>query len=70
MLSDSHQKVFPITPPYLPTFRRSGKCIGEKNIKAFYWFTSLLCFQTYYLMGTFIYYIVYLAASAPTGDKF
>jgi hypothetical protein len=50
--------------------RRSGKCIGEKNIKAFYWFTSLLCFQTYYLMGSFIYFIVYLAANAPAGDKF
>lgn len=49
---------------------RSGKCIAEKNIKAFYAFTSLLCFQTYYLMAVFIYYIIYLAANTPVGPQF
>ena len=49
---------------------RSGKCIGEKNIKAFYWFTSLVCFQMYYLIGAFIYYIIFLTGSAPGGTTF
>ena len=49
---------------------RSGKCIGEKNLKAFYTFTALLCFQVYYLIGVFVYYVVYLVVGAPVGPGF
>jgi hypothetical protein len=50
---------------------RSGKCIGAKNLKAFYLFTGMLCLQIYYLMGCFLYYIIYLAdVGAPTGPNF
>ncbi|KAJ1439357.1 DHHC palmitoyltransferase-domain-containing protein [Ochromonadaceae sp. CCMP2298] len=49
----------------------SGKCIGAKNLKAFYLFTGMLCLQIYYLMGCFLYYIIYLAdVGAPTGPHF
>lgn len=48
----------------------SGKCIGKKNLRLFYTFTGLLSYQTYYLLGTFIYYIVYLCTTVPVGKGF
>lgn len=38
---------------------RSGKCIGDKNLKAFYLFTSMICFQFYYLLAALIYAFLY-----------
>eukprot|EP01032_Pedospumella_encystans_P008432 gene8432-10011_t len=48
----------------------SGKCIAEKNLRAFYAFTSLLCFQIYYLIAVVIYYIITLATEAPVAPSF
>lgn len=50
---------------------RSGKCIGEKNMKPFMCFTSLLCFQMYYLLGAFVYFVIFLVVDGvPHGDRF
>lgn len=46
-----------------------GKCIGAKNIKFFYAFLNILCFQIYYLIGCFIYWLlaIYSGVNIPTG---
>jgi succinate dehydrogenase/fumarate reductase cytochrome b subunit len=49
-------------------FIRSGKCIGEKNMPQFRWMLSLCCFQVYYLLFAFIYYLVYAISSATGGS--
>lgn len=46
-----------------------GKCIGEKNIRNFYRFLFLLQYQCYFLIGSFIYFILagYVVTYLPTG---
>jgi len=46
-----------------------GKCIGDRNIKQFYFFLNVMCFQFYYLIGTLIYYLIFKFGSSglPTG---
>lgn len=36
-----------------------GKCIGENNMTAFRFFVSLVNFQCYYLIGCFLYMVLY-----------
>ena len=51
----------------------SGKCIGKDNIHVFYVFISALCFQLYYIIGVFIYYMIYVSkavANLPVGPSF
>jgi hypothetical protein len=50
----------------------SGKCIGKKNLRGFYIFLYALCFQFYYLVGVFIYWILFAVSSnpVPTGPSF
>ena len=49
----------------------SGKCIAEKNMNAFNSFLCLLCFETYFLMGVFVYYWVacWTPLKLPTGER-
>lgn len=51
---------------------RSGKCIGEKNLKAFNLFIQMLCIQFYYLLGSLIYFLIYhfVIHSLPHGPSF
>jgi hypothetical protein len=48
----------------------SGKCIAENNMRQFNWFLGVLCFEMYFMLGTFIYYWVacYTNSDAPRGD--
>lgn len=51
----------------------SGKCIGKDNIAAFYIFISALCFQLYYIIGVFIYYMLFVTQAIkglPVGPSF
>lgn len=50
----------------------SGKCIGKRNIKAFYAFMHALCFQFYYLIGLLVYYLIYAMGNRglPHGPSF
>jgi hypothetical protein len=42
-----------------------------KNLQSFYLFTAMLCLQVYYLIGCFIYFIIYIAnVGAPGGATF
>jgi hypothetical protein len=47
----------------------SGKCIGKKNLLAFKIFVSLVCFQIYFLLGSFIYYFIANAEGLPGGGN-
>lgn len=51
---------------------RSGKCIGERNLKAFNLFIQMLCIQFYYLLGSLIYFLIYhyVIHSLPHGPSF
>jgi hypothetical protein len=41
---------------------------GKKNLNLFWAFTTMLCVQCYYLIGTFIYYIASVTnKEVPTG---
>lgn len=47
-----------------------GKCIGRRNIKVFWAFTTMLCVQLYFLIGTFVYYLAALSTKeVPRGPK-
>lgn len=44
-----------------------GKCIGKKNIFCFRIFIGMLCFQTYFLIGSLIYYVISVSQHWPLG---
>lgn len=49
-----------------------GKCIGEKNMNFFWIFIWCLSFQFYYLLGAFVYFLIYRFGNvnAPGGTQF
>ena len=57
---------------YYHLLSRCGKCIGDLNIKAFYTFLNVMCFQFYYLVGVLVYFLIsrYSVDSLPTGPGY
>jgi len=49
-----------------------GKCIGKQTKWMFYCFIGILQCQCYFLIGTFLYYVIaiYLVASWPKGPEY